>query len=180
MNSMNLIVLGPQGSGKSTQGQLLAQSLKLPLLDVGSFLREKAREKSDIGRKIKEAVEKGSLVDDFVLTSLLQKELAGTKYRDGVVLDGVPRTLTQAKLFDKIIEIDKVFYLRVPDEVNVERLFRRGREDDTPELIRHRLKLYHENTEPALDYFRQRGILKEIDGTGGIEEVFEKIKESLN
>lgn len=172
---MNIIILGPQGSGKSTQAGLLSQKLDLPMLDVGSLLRLKAREQTETGRKIKTLVERGELVDDSVTTALLQEELSDKKYKAGVVMDGAPRTVNQARLLESIVKPDKVFYLAVPEEINVERLLKRGRQDDTPELIKTRLRLYHENTQPALDYYREKGILEEVDGTKSADGVFQEI-----
>lgn len=172
---MNIVILGPQGSGKSTQAWLIAQKLNLPLLDVGDFLRLKAQEPTNLGRKVKETVERGMLLDDAILIGLASEELKNPKYREGAVIDGAPRTFNQAKLMDSIVGIDKVFYLSVPDEVNIERLLKRGRKDDTPELIKKRLTLYHENTQPALSYYREKRILSEIDGTKTTEEVFKDI-----
>lgn len=172
---MNIIILGPQGSGKSTQGQMLSKELGLPLLDVGAFLREKFREETEIGRKIKETVEKGELLDDLSLTELIAQELSSPKYRTGFVMDGAPRTLRQAELLEDITRIDKVFYLSVPDDINIKRLLERGRKDDTPELIKKRLALYYENTRPALDYYEGKGVLEEVDGTKTPEEVFKEV-----
>lgn len=172
---MNIVILGPQGSGKSTQAEFLARELDLPLFDMGAFLRAKSEEQSELGKKIKEAVERGELVDDSTSLSLLSEDLKDPKYQKGVVLDGVPRTLNQAKLLERILKIDKVFYLIVPDEINIERLLKRGREDDTPEIIKRRLSLYHENTQPALSYYREKGILAEINGTKTSGGVFKDI-----
>ncbi|MBI2007158.1 MAG: nucleoside monophosphate kinase [Candidatus Blackburnbacteria bacterium] len=172
---MNIIILGPQGSGKSTQAQLLSQELNLPLLDVGSLLRLKAQEETEAGRKIKGLVERGELVDDLTTTALLREELSGKKYEEGFVMDGAPRTVNQARLLEGIVKPDKVFYLAVPDEVNTERLIKRGRQDDTPKIIETRLKLYHENTQPALDYYKEKVILEKVDGTKTQDEVFQEI-----
>lgn len=176
---MNIVILGPQGSGKSTQARLIAQKLNLPLLDVGDFLRLKAQEPTDLGRKVKESVERGMLLDDATLIGLASEELKNPKYREGAVIDGAPRTLNQAKLMDSIVGINKVFYLSVPDEVNIERLLKRGRKDDTPKLIKKRLTLYHENTQPALSYYREKGLLYQVDGTGSSEDVFRNILREL-
>lgn len=172
---MNIIILGPQGSGKSTQAGLLSQKLKSPMLDVGSLLRLKAQEQTEAGRKIKTLVERGELVDDSVTAALLQEEFSDKKYKAGFVMDGAPRTVNQARLLENIVKPDKVFYLAVPEEINIKRLLKRGRQDDTPELIKKRLSLYHENTQPALSYYREKGILTEIDGTKISTEVFKDI-----
>lgn len=172
---MNIVILGPQGSGKSTQAGLLSQKLNLPILDVGSLLRLKAQEETETGRKIKTLVEHGELVDDSLTVALLQEKFSDKKYEAGFVMDGAPRTLNQARLLESIVKLDKVFYLAVPEEINIERLLKRERQDDTPELIKKRLALYHENTQPALSYYREKGILAEIDGTKTYAEVLKDI-----
>lgn len=175
----NIIILGPQGSGKSTQAEFLSERLGLPVLEVGGMLRQKAQEETEIGKNVKEAVERGELVPDQITFLLLKDELAGPQYLRGVILDGAPRTLEQARLLDGFLKIERVLYVHVPDEICVERLLKRGRKDDTPELIKTRLGLYHQNTQPALEYYRGKGILKEVDGTKAPDEVFGEILKKM-
>lgn len=176
---MNIIILGPQGSGKSTQANLLSERLGLPIVEVGGMLRQKAREETEIGKKVKEAVEKGKLVDDQTTFLLLKEELTKPEYARGVIIDGAPRTLEQARLIGGLLDIDRIIYVHVPDEVSVERLLKRGRADDTPELIKTRLGLYHRDTQPALEYYREKGILEEVDGTKTPNEVFDEILKKM-
>ncbi|MAG59561.1 adenylate kinase [Candidatus Woesebacteria bacterium] len=173
---MNVVVLGPQGSGKSTQTKLLANALKFPMFDMGDILRSQAKDNSPLSEKIRHIIKVGQLLDDDSTMAVFREEIAKSKYKDGMVLDGAPRTLAQAELITKELKIDKVFYLRVSDPVNVERLIKRGRADDTPELIEKRLKLYHQKTEPVLAYYRKQGILEEIDGEQEIERIALDIK----
>lgn len=173
---MIFVILGPQGSGKSTQGKLLNQQLGLPLIDMGDVLRKRAEASDPIAMRIQNIIKKGELLDDETLMSIFREEVGKAEYKNGFVLDGAPRTLEQARLIDNEVQLNKVFYLRVPDDVNTKRLLARGRADDTPELIAKRLALYHGQTEPVLGYYRQKGILEEIDGTKGIEEIFEDVK----
>lgn len=173
---MIFVILGPQGSGKSTQGKLLSQHLDLPLIDMGDVLRKRGEGTDPTALKIQNIIKKGELLGDETLMSVFREEVNKPQYKDGFVLDGAPRTLAQARLIDNGVQLNKVFYLRVPDDVNTGRLLARGRADDTPELIAKRLKLYHEQTEPVLGYYRQKGILEEIDGTKGIEAIFEDVK----
>lgn len=175
----NIVVLGPQGSGKSTQAEFLSERLGLLILEVGGMLRQKAQEETEIGRKVKKAVERGELVDDQTTFLFLKEELAKPQYVQGVVLDGAPRTLKQARLLDGFLKIERVLYVYVPDEICVERLLKRGRADDTPELIKTRLGLYHQNTQPALEYYREKGILEEVDGTKTPDEVFGEILKKM-
>ncbi len=168
---MNILVMGPQGSGKTTQAELLANKLNFPHIETGNIYREIAKQDSPIGRKIKEVMEKGGLVDDESTFQIVDRHLAEIK--GGFVLDGFPRTLTQAQR--ELFPIDKVFYINLSDEEAINRLLKRGRADDKIETIKNRLKLFHERTQPILNYYRDLGKLVEIDGSGTPDEVFKQI-----
>lgn len=174
---MNIAILGPQGSGKSTQAKLLADFLGLPMLDVGDFLRSLAKEGSAVGKKIKAAMARGELVDENLVIHLLSSELAKDKYKMGVVIDGAARTLVQAK--ELVGSVDKVFYLDLPDDVAKDRLAKRGRFDDTKDVIEKRLANYHKEVGPVLDYFKSIGVLETIDAQGSVDEVFNSIKSRI-
>jgi len=175
---MNYIVMGPQGSGKTTQARLLAQDLELPHFNVGDFLYYLSLEKSSVGRRIKKAMRGGLLVDEDLVLKLVTSQLQKEQYQKGFVLDGFPRRLSSAERFE--VKINEVFYLRVSDEVNIKRLVKRGREDDTPVLIRKRLAIYHQQTEPVLAYYRRQGILAEIDGERPIEIIHQDIMKRID
>lgn len=168
---MNILVMGPQGSGKSTQAELLAQKLGLPHIETGNVYREIAKEDSPLGHKIKDILEKGGLVDDETTFEVVDKNLA--KITGGFVLDGFPRTLTQAK--KELFPVDRVIYINLSDEEAIKRLLARGREDDKLETIKARLKLFHERTQPILEYYRNQGKLLEIDGSKSVSEVANQI-----
>jgi adenylate kinase len=174
---MNLVVLGPQGSGKSTQAKLLAGYLKLPHVSTGDIFRRLENEDSELGRRIKNSLSKGLLVADSDVNVVLSKELSASKYSKGVVLDGCPRNLAQAKNFP--LKFDKVIYLQVSDTVGTERLLKRQREDDTFNVIKERLAIYHQETEPMLDFYRQQGLLVEINGEQSVDAIFAEIKQAL-
>lgn len=174
---MKIIVMGPPGSGKSTQAELLAKKLKLPHLQTGELYRSLVKKNSLLGRKVRELLKKGRLVPDDDHHKILWQELQKKKYQKGFVLDGSPRTLNQAET--QSFTVDKVFYLSVSDRENLKRLAKRAREDDTPKVIGERLKIYHQETEPILIYFRQKGILEEVDGEQSIEEIYREIGERL-
>lgn len=174
---MKIIVMGPQGSGKTTQAELLAKKLNLPHLQTGELYREIAKTDSSLGFEVKELVSLGQLVPDIKHNQILKEELGKPKYKDGFVLDGSPRTLKQAKSLP--FQPEKVFYLAVSDEQNMKRLEKRGRSDDTPAIIAERLRLYHQQTEPILDYYRREGILEEVDGERSVEEIFEDLMSKL-
>lgn len=174
---MNLIILGPVGSGKTTQARLLAKEFGLSLLNVGDLLYFTSREDTPLGKRIKETMDKGGLVEDETTIRLVEEHLKGKEHQAGVVIDGFPRSLAQAKNFK--FPLDWVIYLLVSDEVNKKRLLTRGRKDDTEELIEKRLRLYHQKTEPILNYYRKEGRLLEVDGERTIEAIFEDIKRRL-
>jgi adenylate kinase len=170
---MNIIIMGPVGSGKSTQAELLADELGISLLNVGDLLYFTSKENSSRGKMIKKIMEEGGLVDDEIVLRLVEEHLKQKEHKEGVIIDGFPRSLWQAKNFS--FPIDKVVYLKVSDKVNKERLLRRGRDDDKPELIDRRLEIYHQETEPILAYYRQQGLLLEIDGERPVEIIFKDI-----
>lgn len=175
---MKILLIGPQGSGKSTQAGILAESLGVPKITLGDIFRQITTEESEEGRRIKAILDSGQLVDDVTAANLIRNRLNQPDTKDGFVLDGYPRTLQQANIFDP--EFDKVIYLNVPKEEVVKRLMERGRLDDTPELINRRLDAYYQQTEPLLEHYKQKDILAEINGIGEIGVIGGRIKEVLN
>jgi len=175
---MNLIILGAPGSGKSTQAKLLADALCLPCLEVSNLLYFLSQENSEKGRVVKKAMAEGSLVADNLAVAAMDEQLVSPNYQKGVVIDGFPRSLGQAQKFK--LPIDKVLYIDVSDKENTQRLFKRGRPDDMPETIRKRLTIYHQETEPVLDFYARQGRLIKVDGERPIElihkDILKKIK----
>lgn len=170
---MNIIIMGPPGSGKSTQAKLLAEFLSVPCLEAGDLLYYLSQENSERGRKIKEAMETGSLVEGRLTVDIISEQLKSPSYKNGVVIDGFPRSLSQARDFQ--FPQDMVIYVDVSDEENMKRLLKRERKDDTPELIKKRLEIYHHQTEPVLEFYRQKGILLAVWGERPIEEIHQDI-----
>jgi len=170
---MNIIVMGPQGSGKSTQAEMLAEQLGTPHLEAGELLHYISQEDSDRGREIKEIMASGKLVDDHLMVGIIEERLKKEQYQNGFVLDGFPRVLPQAEKLRA--RVDKVFYLKVSDQEGIKRLLKRKRKDDTPEAIRKRLELYHQKTEPVLALYRQKGVLDEVNGERSIEAIHQDI-----
>ncbi len=174
---MRIVLIGPQGSGKSTQAELLAKDLNLPKITVGDIFRQIASEDSEEGRRINQILSAGQLVDDQTTASLVKKRLEKDDINGGFIMDGYPRTIEQQNIFDP--NFDKAVYLNVPKEEVVSRLLQRGRVDDTKELINKRLDLYYQQTQPLLDYYKKQGILVEVDGLGDIQRIQDEIKKSI-
>ncbi len=173
--------MGIQGSGKSTQGNFLSKELKVPYLSTGHIFRRIAQEKTKWGRYVKETMGAGLLIPDSKTIKIVEEYLKKPSYKKGYILDGFPRTLVQAKKFKE--EIDGVVYLRVSDREALWRLSYRNdelRNDETVKAVRKRIEAYHKYTEPVLNYYRQKGILVEIDGEKPIEEVRHLVRAYLN
>ena len=185
---MNILLLGPQGSGKGTQAKRIAEEYGLAHIATGDMLREAIAAETPLGRAVKPIVERGALVPDELMVDLIRERLDDEDTREGFILDGFPRTMAQAEALDSMLreigrDLDIVFELQISDDVAVDRLGKRaveeGRTDDTPEAIARRLSDYHEKTEPLVGYYRLRGNLVGIHGDNPIDRVFSEIQEAL-
>lgn len=174
---MKILLIGPQGSGKSTQAEMLAQFLHIPKINTGDIFRKLSTEESEEAQRVKTILSEGRLVDDETTAAIVQKRLTEADCQNGFILDGYPRNINQVNIFDP--NFDKVIYLNIPDEKVIKRLMGRGREDDTPELIETRLDLYHQQTKPLLDYYQNKGQLIEINGLGSLEGIQDEIRKHL-
>jgi adenylate kinase len=177
---MKLILIGIQGAGKSTQGNLLKEELNIPYLSTGHIFREMSKEKTSLGRYIKEIMNAGFLIPDDKTVEIVSEYLKKAEYKKGYILDGFPRTLDQVKMFEN--GVDKVIYLKVSDREALWRLsYRDGddRQDETLAAIRKRIELFNTLTKPALDYYQKKGILVEIDGEKSIEDIRKEILEKI-
>ena len=178
---MKIILLGIQGSGKSTQGSLLSTELGVPYLSTGYIFRRMARERTPLGRQIKVVMNAGFLISDRKTLKIVSEYLKRPEYKDGYILDGFPRTLTQAKAFSN--GIDKVVYLKISDKEALWRISGRtdeGREDETLMAIRKRIDSFHKFTEPVVDYYKEKGQLLEIDGEKTVEGIHKEIMQKIN
>ncbi len=172
---MKIILVGIQGAGKSTQGNLLSEKLNIPYLSTGHIFREMAKEKTPEGRYIKETINAGYLIPDDKTLQIVSEYLHRAEYQKGYILDGFPRTTVQAEAFEN--GINKVIYLKVSDKEALWRLSGRDdeREDETLKAIRKRIELFHLVTLPVLDFYKQKGILLEINGEQSIDKINKEI-----
>jgi len=182
---MRIVFIGPPGAGKGTQAERMIATYKLAHLSTGDMLRAARDAKTEVGVKAEKYMSTGQLVPDDIIVAIIAERLQAPDCRFGYLLDGFPRTIAQAEaldrmLADKATPLDVVLELRVPEEELFRRLAGRGRADDKPEVIRQRLVAYRQQTEPLLDYYGKRGLLKAIHGLGTVEEIFARIKEVLD
>lgn len=175
---MRVLLIGPQGSGKSTQAKLLAEYLKVPVISTGGIFRKLSQEEVGFGQIIRTILDEGRLVDDQTTYKIVKDRLSKPDCKTGFVLDGYPRNMEQLRLFDP--QFDRVIYLDVPEQEVIKRLMERGRSDDTPESIKIRLDLYYRQTQPLLDYYKNQGLLIEIDGVGDIFGIQQRMKEVVD
>lgn len=203
----NIILLGAPGAGKGTQAMMLAEQYNVPHISTGDILRRNMKEGTPLGMKAKEYIEAGGLVPDEVVIGLVENRLKESDCQNGYILDGFPRTIAQAQALDKVADIDLAINIGVPFDVIIERLGGRRvcvcgetyhvsmlngdntcrrcgkelfiRDDDKPETVKNRLKVYGEQTQPLIDYYGEQGKLANIDAQGTIEENFEAIKKVL-
>lgn len=173
---MRILITGPQGSGKTTHAQILTQKLRLTQIDAGEILRELAEIESTEGKSVKKDLEVGKFVEDRIIANLIREKVSNLG-GGNFVMDGYPRTMESLKLYNP--DFDQVFYLEVPDQEVEKRLLLRGREDDKPEIIQKRLKLFHQVTEPVLDYYRQQHKVIKVDADRSIEVVAEDIEKKV-
>jgi adenylate kinase len=185
---VNVLLLGPQGSGKGTQAKRIEAEYGIPHIATGDMLRAAIEQGTELGQKVKPILERGELVPDELMIDLIRDRLQQPDAERGFVLDGFPRTSTQADALDAMLdEIDRdlsvVFEFQVPDTVATERLLKRaeleGRTDDAPDVIARRLKLYHAQTEPLVEHYRMQGNLVGIHADRPVNQVFSEIQDSL-
>ena len=182
---MFLLLLGAPGSGKGTQGKLLAARLGIPKIATGDILRAAVQAGTPLGREAKKFMIAGTLVPDAVILGLIKDELGKPEAKDGAIFDGFPRTAAQAELVDRTLgergqRLNHVLLLDVTDEELVRRLHGRavqeGRSDDTAEAITTRLRVYQQETAPLIAHYAQRGNVHRVPGTGTVEQIAEEIK----
>jgi adenylate kinase len=215
MSELNLVLLGPPGSGKGTQGERLQEDFRLPYWATGDILRAAVRDGTDLGRKAKEYMDRGDLVPDEVMVGVIGERISDHEAADGFILDGFPRTTPQAEALDREMEslgrrLTAGLLIDAPDEEVMRRLGGRRtcikeghvfhvefdppkhegvcdicgsrlivRDDDKPEVIRHRLEEYRSKTEPVIARYEDMGILRRVDGARAPDEVSDRIRAIL-
>ncbi len=181
---LQLIMLGPPGAGKGTQARKIEEKFVIPHISTGDILRAEVERKTNLGKEIEDVMKRGELVADDIILRLVEARLSEPDCRKGFILDGFPRTIAQAEELDSFLkqrgrEKLYVIYLMVTEEICLERLMARRRLDDTEEIFRTRIKVYHEQTAPLIDYYFERGAIIRINGVQSIEDVFHETEERL-
>lgn len=181
---MQFVFLGPPGAGKGTQASILAKRWQILHISTGDILRNAIASKTSLGLQAQTHVEAGELVPDSLVMALMRDRFGQPDIKQGWLLDGFPRTVSQAHALDELLAIVRqphptVIYFEVDIELLVERMLTRGRLDDTEETIRRRLDVYREDTIPLVDFYRKRNCLKAINGGLPVSEVAQTLQESL-
>jgi len=177
---MKIVLIGIQGSGKSTQGDLLQKKFNVPYLATGQIFREMAKAENETGEYIRKIMYAGYLIPDEKVLEIVSEYLEKPEYDNGYILDGFPRTVRQAAEFKN--GIDFVVYLKVSDKEALHRISLRNdkaRKDESDEAIKRRIELFHKETEPVIEYYREKGQLVEVDGERTIEEIHQEISEKI-
>ena len=185
---MRLIILGPPGAGKGTQAAQIASSFGIPAISTGDIFRANIKNETPLGLQVKEVIASGGYVTDDITNAIVRDRLFEDDAEQGFLLDGYPRTAAQVETLDAILAelgapLDAVLVLTVDHEELIGRLLKRaetsGRADDTEDVIRERQEVYIAETAPLLPVYRERGLLREVDGMGSIDEVEARINAAL-
>jgi adenylate kinase len=175
-----LIFLGPPGAGKGTQAHAIAHHLQVPHISTGDILRAAVVNQTDLGQEAQSYMDRGELVPDQLVLALVQERLQQPDAQENWLLDGFPRNVSQAEFLEEIDQIcDCVLNLDVPDDVIVERLLSRGRQDDTEDIIRRRLQVYRDETTPLVKFYQARQCLVVVNGNQSVDTVTASLITSL-
>jgi len=201
---MKLMFLGPPGAGKGTQAKMVCEKYSMPHISTGDMLRAEIKSGSELGKKAKAVIDAGELVSDEIIIAMVESRLKQDDCKNGFLLDGVPRTLAQAKALEAFVQLDAVVDIEVPSDFLVERICTRRvctacgatysvkhldgrkdcekcgqtliqRADDTEETVLNRIAVYEKQTQPLVEYYENKRIVKHIDGAADIKAVFEEI-----
>jgi adenylate kinase len=188
VSASRLLLLGPPGAGKGTQGERLVRKLGIPQISTGDMLRAERASGSELGRQVAGIMDRGELVPDATVIGVAKARLGKPDARKGFVLDGFPRTTAQAEALDRLLgelgtPLERCVALVGDESELVDRLRKRAeienRPDDTADVIRNRMRVYREQTAPLIAYYRSRGLLREVDAVGSMDEVEKRIEEAL-
>ena len=185
---MDILLMGPPGAGKGTQGAILAEAMGLPKFATGDLLRDAVKRGTPLGLKAKSVMEAGHLVGDDIILGVVREELAKPEAAKGVIFDGVVRTVPQSEGMQRILEeksrrLDAVLFFDVTDEEILARLGKRrtleGRADYDPQAVATRLRAYREQTAPVLAFYESRNLVRRIPAIGGIQEIADRVRRAL-
>lgn len=186
---MRIVLLGAPGSGKGTQAALMVERLGMPHISTGVLLRNAIKSGSELGLKVKSIIDAGDLVPDDTMSDVIEDRLSHDDVKNGFILDGYPRNLAQATSLDIMLErlgqpVEEVIQIDVDQEQIIQRIAKRaeveGRTDDNEDIVRNRMRVYHDQTAPVIDYYAERGLMSRVLGNGSIEEVLERILAALS
>ena len=185
---MRMILMGPPGAGKGTQAQVVAERYSIPAISTGDIFRKNASEGTELGIQAQRFMDAGEYVPDELTNLMVRNRIDEDDAQTGFLLDGYPRTLAQVEELDGMIKhtghvLDAVVVLTVDKEELVQRLLQRaeteGRADDTEDVVRRRQEVYHDQTAPLIDVYRDRGLMIEVDGMGEVDEVSKRVLDAL-
>jgi adenylate kinase len=185
---MRIVFLGPPGSGKGTQAKLLSERLGVPAISTGEILRSAVRDRTALGLQAQAVMERGELVPDDLIVALIRERIGAADARSGFILDGFPRTIAQAEALEAMLgergdALSAAANFTVPEADLIERMRGRagseGRADDKPETVHERMRVYREKTEPLVDFYRKRDLLKDVDGVGAVADVTARLDGAL-
>jgi adenylate kinase len=185
---VDILLMGPPGAGKGTQGALLAEARGIPKFATGDLLRDAVNRKTPLGQKAKSVMEAGHLVSDDIILGIVREELAKPEAAKGVIFDGVVRTIPQAEGVERLLgeqgrRMNAVLFFDVSDEEILARLTKRRdlehRADDDPKAVAIRLSAYREQTAPVLDWYQAKKLLRRIPASGSVEAIAERVRKSL-
>lgn len=179
---VRLVLFGPPGAGKGTQAEVLSERLSIPHISTGDLFRSNIGNQTELGLQAKSYLDAGDLVPDEVTNGMVRQRLAEPDAREGFLLDGYPRTTPQADVLGDVLkengmELSAVLQFDVPEDELVRRMLERGRDDDSEDVIRRRLAVYHEETEPLLDYYGDKVV--KIDAVGTVDEISERAERAV-
>ena len=173
-----LLIVGPPGAGKGTQADVLCKAIGIPHVSTGEMLRDHVDRGTGLGVRAKAIMDAGDLVPDDIVIAMVRERLNAPDAACGFLLDGFPRTRAQAEALDGVLGgagLDAVITIDVPEDEAVQRIMLRGRSDDTEETVRNRLAVYREQTAPLIDFYERRGLVRPVEGVGGVGEVLARI-----